>query len=321
MKIIDLHCDTISKLYQSEYEKGEKISLFKNELHVDVEKLAAANAVGQFFALYIDLRQKYKNGEKAMEYCLGMLDCFYNQLEDNKDKIRLARNYEEMNKNIADGKMSAFLTIEEGGVIDGKLCNLRNFYRLGVRLMTLTWNYPNEIGYPNVEEKYMNKGLTDFGIEVVQEMNRLGMIIDVSHLSDKGFYDVAALSKTPFIASHSNARSIKVHSRNLTDDMIRTLAEKGGITGINFFGSFLSKDNFSSVESMIRHIKHIKNVGGIDVIALGTDFDGIEGPLEIENIGKIDMLFHTLEKSGFSSEEIDKMSYKNACRIIKEVMI
>jgi membrane dipeptidase len=166
----------------------------------------------------------------------------------------------------------------------------------------------------------MNKGLTAFGREVVHEMNRLGMIIDVSHLSDKGFYDVAELSEAPFIASHSNSRSIKENSRNLTDEMIKLLAQKGGVTGINFFGSFLSNDNLSRVDDMVRHIKHIKSVGGIEVIALGTDFDGIEGELEIKNIGEIGILLQGLEKGGFSQEEIDKISYKNAARIIKDVM-
>lgn len=320
MKIIDLHCDTISKIYEADYEIGKKINLSKNDLQVDIEKLIASNSMAQFFALYIDLEQKYKKDEKTVEYCLGMLDCFYRALEENKDKIALARNYDEMNKNINDGKISAFLTIEEGGAIQGELFNLRNFYRLGVRLMTLTWNFPNEIGYPNIKEEYMNMGLTNFGIEVVHEMNRLGMIIDVSHLSDKGFYDVAALSKVPFIASHSNARSMKMNSRNLTDDMIKILAQKGGVTGINFAGHFLSNDDISSVDYMVRHIKHIKKVGGIEVIALGTDFDGIDGNLEIENIGEIRLLLQALEKSGFTPEEIDKISYKNAARIIKDVM-
>jgi membrane dipeptidase len=320
MKIIDMHCDTFLRIYEADYELGEKIDLLENNFHVDLKKLIASKSMAQFFALYLDLEQKYKNDEKTIEYCLGMLDCFYMELEKNKDKIAIARNYNEMNKNISEGKISAFLTIEEGGAIQGKLCNLRNFYRLGVRLMTLTWNYPNEIGYPHMGEEFRNMGLTEFGKEVVHEMNRLGMIVDVSHLSDGGFYDVAALSTVPFIASHSNARSIKGNSRNLTDDMIKTLAEKGGVTGINFSGNFLSEDNVSRIDDMILHIKHIKNVGGIDVIALGTDFDGIDGKLEIKNIGEIGILIHALEKNGFSQKEIDKISYKNASRVIKDVM-
>jgi len=219
--------------------------------------------------------------------------------------IALARNYNEMMENRKNGKISAFLTVEEGGVIKGQMHNLRNLYRLGVRLVTLTWNFPNEIGYPNAEDQYMN---------------RLGMLIDVSHLSDGGFYDVAKLSSKPFVASHSNARSITSHRRNLTDDMIKILADKGGVTGINFAKDFLGEAPLSTVCDMVKHIEHIRRVGGIEVIALGTDFDGISPQLEIENIGQIEKLICGLKKNKFSDDDIEKIFYKNALRVIKEVL-
>jgi membrane dipeptidase len=151
-------------------------------------------------------------------------------------------------------------------------------------------------------------------------MNRLGMIIDVSHLSDRGFYDVARLSSKPFTASHSNSRSIRDHKRNLTDDMIKTLAEKGGITGINFEKSFLSDKDLSTVQDMAEHIMHIRNVGGIDVISLGTDFDGISPENEINNIGEIYKLIDALKKNKLSDDDIDKICSKNALRVIGDVM-
>ncbi len=248
-----------------------------------------------------------------------MLDCFYKQIEENKD-IKIAKNYSQMQKNREEGKISAFLTIEEGGVLRGKMSNLRNLYKLGVRLITLTWNYPNEIGFPNSKENYKDRGLTSFGINVIKEMNRLGMIIDVSHLSDRGFIDVAQNTTKPFIASHSNARSITNHSRNLTDGMIKTLSENGGVMGMNFCPSFLGEDRISRINYIISHIKHIKNVGGIDVIAIGTDYDGIGGKLEIENISQIEKLEIALRKSGFNEEEIEKIFYKNAQRVIKDIL-
>ena len=189
-----------------------------------------------------------------------------------------------------------------------------------MRLLTLSWNYPNEIGYPNCKKQYQIQGLTEFGQQVVHEMNELGMIIDVSHLSDQGFYDVANLSKKPFIASHSNARAILDHGRNLTDDMIRQLAEKGGIMGINFYGSFLNPSGESKVDDMVAHMKHIYNIGGIDVLAIGTDFDGIECSLEIANIGEIHKLMDALMKSGFTAAEIDKIFYKNSLRVMQECL-
>lgn len=312
MRIVDLHCDTILKIEMAKEPK----ELGKNDLNIDIEKLKKANSLAQFFAMFIHLKDEFD----PMEKCLEMIDKLYIEIDRNKEDIALARNYTELMENNNIGKLSAFITIEEGGTLKGKLQNLRNFYRLGVRLITLTWNYPNEIGYPNCIPEYMNTGLTAFGQEAVYEMNKLGMLIDVSHLSDGGFYDVARLSKVPFTASHSNARAVWPHTRNLTDDMIRVLSTKGGVMGINFEREFLSDKPISRVEDMVNHIKHIKNVGGIDVIAIGSDFDGINQQLEIQNIGQIDKLISGLQNSGFTEDEIEKILYRNALRVIKDVL-
>ncbi len=311
MRTIDLHCDTVLKL-MADKNKG----LYENDLNVDIKKLKEANSLAQFFAMWVDL----KSGQDPMEIALRMIDRFYREIEKNSSHIALATNYEEIMENDKEGKISAILTIEDGGALKGELYNLRNFYRLGVRSITLTWNHPNEIGYPNFHEEYRDKGLTDFGIEVIHEMNRLGVLIDVSHLSDKGFYDVARESKKPFIASHSNARSVKNHPRNLTDDMIKVLSECGGVMGINFERDFLGDSENARIIDMIKHIKHIKNVGGIDVIALGSDYDGSHPGYEIEHIGQIEKLAHSLKANGFTEGEIEKIFYKNALRVIKDVL-
>jgi len=311
LQIIDLHCDTILHLM----DKPE-LSLQNNNLSVDIKKLKAAKGLAQFFALFIDLAEH----PNALQRCLAMIDIFYREMEANSTAIALAHSYQELLSHQQAGKIGAFLTIEEGGALEGRLENLRNFYRLGIRLLTLTWNYPNEIGYPNCKEAFRTKGLTQFGQQVVKEMNQLGMIIDVSHLSDQGFYDVLALSSKPFVASHSNARAVCNHGRNLTDDMIRRLGEKGGVMGINFCGEFLGGTEFSKMDDMVAHIKHIYNVGGIEVLALGTDFDGIESKLEIATIGEIDTLIEGLRKNGFTEREIDKIAYKNTLRVIQECL-
>lgn len=311
MQIIDLHCDTVMHLIND-----PKLKLKKNNLSIDIQKLKRANALAQFFALYIDLVEH----PDALQRCLSMVDVFYQEIAFNSAEIALARNYQEICLNQQLGKVSAFLTVEEGGALQGRLENLRNFYRLGVRLLTLTWNYPNEIGYPNCEIKYKEQGLTEFGQQVVKEMNRLGMIIDVSHLSDQGFYDVASLSKKPFVASHSNARAVQDHRRNMTDDMIRIVAQKGGVMGINFSGDFLGGSANSRIADMVTHIKHIYQVGGLDVIALGTDFDGIRCNLEIANIGEIHKLTDELSKNGFTATAIEKIAYKNTLRVIKDCL-
>lgn len=313
--LIDLHCDTILECHLS----NGKRELRSSDLCVDIEKMKRAGTLAQVFALYVDLKWK----DNPMQNCMNLLDLFYNELEKNKDTISFAGSYEDIMNNKSEGKMSALLSIEEGGALNGSIANLRNFYRLGVRLITLLWNYPNQIGYPNFEFKHKDEGLTEFGLEVVAEMNKLGMVIDVSHLSDQGFYDVAQHSKRPFVASHSNARACTMHERNLTDDMIKVLAEKGGVMGLNVESFFLNEGKptaLSTVGDMVRHLKHIKNIGGIDVMAIGTDFDGTMHTSEIANIGEIEKLTDALKKSSFSEDEIEKIYYKNALRVIKEVL-
>ena len=312
MRPIDMHCDTVLRLM----EDKENTGLYKNDLSVDIEKLKKTNSLAQFFAIWVDIISE----RDPMEICLEMIDKFYVEVDKNSQEIAIATNYEDSIRNDREGKISAVLAIEEGASIKGELYNLRNFYRLGVRAITLTWNEANEIGYSNFYEEYRDKGLTDFGREVVYEMNRLGMLIDVSHLSDQGFYDVSKESTKPFIASHSNSRTIKEHSRNLTDDMIKILSNSGGVMGICFERDFLGDTENASIKDIIRHIKHIKNIGGIDVIALGSDFDGSHPNCEINNIGEIEKLAYALKDNGFSDDEIDKIFFKNAMRVIKDVL-
>ncbi|EJO5347805.1 dipeptidase [Clostridium botulinum] len=322
MNLIDMHCDTIYALINKKNCSNKNITintnenLYKNSLSVDIEKLKSSNSLAQFFALFIPIDET----NTPLKTTLNMLDFFHNELEKYSKYIGLAKNYEDITKNLSQDKISAFLTIEEGASLEGNLYNLRNFYRLGVRLITLTWNFENEIGFPNCKKQFMNKGLTPFGLEVVEEMNKLKMIIDVSHLSDGGFYDVAKHSTYPFVASHSNARSVTYHPRNLTDDMIKILSNKGGIMGINFEKAFLGKSKKGKISEMIAHIKHIKNVGGIDVLCIGSDFDGIETPSEIKSSDEIYKLIYALQKEGFHESEIEKILYKNTLRVIKETL-
>lgn len=315
MKFIDFHCDTPSIMLK------EGVGIFKNDLKVDIEKLRKGEALAQFFALFIDKEEE----DDTYSYCKEMLKNFKRELNENSKYISLCKNIEDLEKAENEDKIGAFITIEEGDALKGDLNKLREFKKEGVSLITLTWNYINDLGYPNYEFKYKNRGLTKKGIEFVEEMNALGMLIDVSHLSDKGFYDVIKYSKSPIIASHSNSRKKTNHSRNLTDNMIKDLANNGGVTGINFCNAFLKKDfedelGIASIENMVRHIRHIKNVGGIDVISLGSDFDGIGNEVEIKDSSKMGLLLKALEKEGFKEEEIDKIYYKNAKRIIKDVL-
>ncbi|MGL4991172.1 MAG: dipeptidase [Sarcina sp.] len=317
MLFIDLHCDTASHIL----ENNKK--LYKNDICVDIEKLKIANAKAQFFAMFIE-KDKV---ESSYEYCKKMIRKFKAELNENKEDISLCRNYLDLENANKNGKIGAFLTIEEGGAIAGSVEKLCEFKKEGISLITLTWNFENELGFPNYKFEFKNKGLKDKGIEIIEKMNELGIIIDVSHLSDMGFYDCIKYSKKPIIASHSNARAQSPHSRNLTDDMLKRLSNSGGVTGINFCSAFLINrndvldDEIATLDDMIRHIKYIKNVAGVDAIALGSDFDGISNQVEIENSSKMMRLASRLEQEGFNISEIEKIFYKNAQRIIKEVLI
>lgn len=338
MNLIDMHCDTISLIHtnskghsfqndgttNSSYDDlvKEKMSLRKNDLHVDLEKLEIAKAKAQFFALFVEFDYLKKIKQTPYEYFNLMYNTLIENLNENKDKIVIARNYDEMEKNFKENKISAFLTIEEGGAIEGKLERIEEVYNKGIRLITLSWNHENELCYPNCNPKFMKKGLKNKGIEAVERMNELGMLVDVSHMSDGGFWDVVKYSKKPFVASHSNARALASHPRNLTDDMIKAVANAGGTIGINYFGRFLSNrdDNVSKVSDIVNHIKYIRNIGGDDVLSLGGDFDGVDSTLEMANIGQMDKLLMALKTEGFKEDFIEKLWEKNITRVIKDVL-
>jgi membrane dipeptidase len=311
MKVIDFHCDTLSKLAEDNSSE-----LRKNQFSVDIEKMEKSNYLAQFFAAFVDRSQHRDPYSRALE----LIEIFKREEGKNKDKIRQAYSYEDLLANEKEGKISCFLSIEEGAALKGSFDRLQEFYRQGVRLITLTWNFPNEIGYPNAENKYRGKGLTAFGFQLVEAMNKMGIIIDVSHLSDKGFWDVASKSKSPFLASHSNARAIRNHSRNLTDEMIGALAEKGGIIGVNYYSNFLADKNIGTIQDIITHMKHIRKIGGIGILALGSDFDGISTPVEFEDCSQMDQLYYGLLKNGFSQDEADKIFYYNGLRFLRDIL-
>lgn len=310
---IDLHCDTLLRLHFA----GENASLAKNEFHIDLQKLRAGGIDTQVFAVFVPPRV-----DSPLQLCLEMIDRFYCELDNNSKHISFAGNVQDIENNRRSGKISAMLALEDSGIIGSSLPNLRLLHRLGVRIVTLTWNNRNPAGSPNIDAESSAEGLTERGFEFVEEMIRLGMLVDVSHLSDTGFWDVSRTVSGPFIASHSNARSITNHHRNLTDDMIRSVAEHGGVIGVNFYGQFLTEGNPKEVdiEDVLRHVNHLVNVGGIDCVALGSDFDGMDAPpIGLENSSRLPSLFEELEKAGYKHSEIEKISCNNAYRVIKEV--
>lgn len=338
MNVIDMHCDTIARLYS----ENNSASLRHNSFHIDLEKLQKGGYLLQNFALFVDQRET----NHPLETGLALADLYDRELVKNQDLIAPVLFREDIRENEKNGKLSALLTLEEGEILNGSLANLRIFYRLGVRMIALTWNYDNQIGSPNLQfdeqgeplfSARSRQGLTDFGIELIREMERLGILIDVSHLSDGGFYDVLKHTSAPFVASHSNAAAVCNVCRNLTDDMIRALAERGGVMGLNFCTDFLREPTrethtamggtitaasmpVSTISQMVRHLRHISNTGGIEVCALGSDFDGISNGVEFTDASGIQALADALSVNGFSTSDIEKIFYQNVLRVYHDVL-
>lgn len=316
MKLIDMHCDTIWKMM----DLDKKGSLMENSCSVSIPGMKRAGTMAQFFACFVYVKEMKGGYEEGYRHVQEMLDFAQGQIKKYPEHIAHAYSYEDVMQNDAKGKISAILTVEEGGILNGRLERLEALQQRGVRLMTLMWNYENCIGFPNsCDTSVMEKGLKPFGIETVERMGELGMIADVSHASDGTFYDVIRYVKGPVVASHSNCREIKKHPRNLTDEMIRCLAESGGGAGLNFYGAFLGTDNASIIDEMTAHILHMIRCGGENFPMIGTDFDGFDGieKLEIPKVEYMDRLWDALKKKGVSESGLDKLWSGNALRILK----
>lgn len=308
MKLIDLHCDTMYQLY-----KLKSNALRHNDGHVDLEKLHLADSYIQTFALF-DFKEKYHYSfEHLQEYLAFGLDVVH----QHSDELTMITAPNQLTEN----RLHGLLSLEDAGSLNGELSRLDQLYAGGIRMIALTWNHENSLGYPNsYDPSEMKRGLKPFGIDAVRHMNEIGIIVDVSHLSDGGFHDVAKHSTQPFIASHSDARALKNHPRNLSDEMLRTIADRGGVCGVNFYAPFLGEDPVSRVDAIVRHIDHMRNVAGIDTIAIGTDFDGITCDLEIADISQTEKLFYALKAKGYHDNDLEKIWHKNALRAFRDVL-
>lgn len=324
MFIADLHCDTLSALYAKE-RQGQALSLMENDLQLDVQKMKKGNYILQNFAVFVDWGEDddpYACAKEQIQlFSRGVKQC---------EEIRQARTFHDMEENARRGIISAVLTLEEGEICQGDTGKLEEMYHLGARMMTLTWNYENSLASPaNQDDRRIcargKGGLTETGFAFLEKMEELGMIVDVSHLSDEGIADVLRYSKRRFVASHSDARSLCRHPRNLTDGQIRSIAEKGGIIGVNYYGSFLTEKEtngvyFSRVEDIVRHIDHIIQTGGIGCVGLGSDFDGMDDNLELKGAFAMEMLWDALRKHGYKESEVEAVCYKNVWEFYRETL-
>ena len=287
----------------------------------DIKRQIALGGGLQFCAIYVPTEVfRYQGG---LRYTLCLLDK-YNQeikkLHENGIDVLQVRTAEDAG-NVLKHKAATLLAIEEGGAIDGSLEALRCLYELGVRAMTLTWSNRNDIA-DGINEEATGSGLTLFGKQVVAEMNRLGMLVDVSHISTAGFWSVIETSTKPIIATHSNAKSLCAHPRNLNDEQIKALAQNGGLAGITFAGQFLEEDwRNACIESVYKHIDYMLNlIGNDDHIGFGSDFDGISHPpYNIQGVQDYKPLIEYLSKY-YSDETINKITHQNVINLLQKVL-
>ena len=309
---IDAHADTILRalhdkpvLDQSVYDNDLYRIYDNDELHVDFLRLSEFDAPVQVFAAWLPAAYI----STAFESTNIMFDFFEREVEKHNDIIEIAHNLDDILRIAGEGKISAILAIEGGEALEGKIENLEHFYNRGVRILGLTWNRENELGYGHAAGA--SQGLKPFGIECVKRMNELGMIIDVSHLNEAGFWDVHNTSTRPYMASHSNAYTIQQHTRNLNDDQIMAIVESGGIIGFNMYPPFITQNRSASMDDVYAHFRHFIQIGAGNHIGLGCDFDGITTmPEGISGVQSLNHLSEALSNE-FDVETSHKIIEKN----------
>ena len=304
--IIDLHCDTLLYL-------NKETDLKSAKGHISLDKLIEGKYLLQCFAIFTHL--KYVKNPK--EFVYDKINTFYENMDKFQDYIKPIKTYQDIIDNKQNGKISALLSIEELGCINS-VEELVDLYNKGVRMATLTWNFDNPLGSPSC---LGNNGLTPLGIEAIKKMEELGIVIDVSHLSDQGVYDILKHTTKPFIASHSNVRSLCDIPRNLPDELLLEMKKRGCIIGMNYYPQFVIKDsNVLKIDDLIKHIDYLKDLIGIDHVALGSDFDGIDGELEIKDASYLPLLISKLKEHGYSDEDINKITHQNALNLFSKIL-
>ena len=308
--LIDLHCDTLTTRVRSLSDAPD--SLDNPESVLSLSAIPPEVHWAQFYAIFIP--DRFRGPEAIAYYEKNRLD-FSRQMRKFKDRVAPCVTPADMEKAWSDRKTAAFLTVENGSALAGDLSRVALLRRHGVRCMTLVWNGDNELGSGHTTQK----SLSPFGREAVAEMEKEGILADVSHLNDPGFEDFFAVAKKPFVATHSNARAVCGHKRNLTDDMIREMVRRNCLIGLNYYVRFLEDDgNVSGPEQLLRHVEHFFALGAEKNLALGSDFDGADLPDCLSTPRKAAALYGFFLEHGLSEEQASGILYKNAQRFFRE---
>jgi membrane dipeptidase len=332
--VIDTHNDVTSPMTDEGFDLGARDT--SGKVQTDIPRMKEGGLDAEFFAIYV--AAKYAKEGGASRRAMEMIDGVYEQARRHPESLEMAFTSDDIRRVHKAGRVAALMGIEGGHAIEDSLSALRQFYRLGVRYITLTHtntnNWADSAGGINNPAEKRHGGLSDFGREVVREMNRLGMMVDVSHVADETFQDVIETTQAPVIASHSSCRALTNVPRNLTDDMLKALAKNRGVVMINFYNGFINTEyarpgapapakppNAATMEMLIQHFEHAVKVAGIDHVGIGSDFDGVDGMLPggMEDVSKLPAITYELLKRGYSDADVKKVLGENLLRVMAEV--
>ncbi len=312
--VIDVHCDTLHYVLEGKGHLDTGIP----EAQVDVPKLRQGGVNVQVFACWVPpILQRHG----ATAFALRLIEIFHREVERAPHALSLVRSVADIERAMQEGQIGGILSLEGAEPLDGQIELLGAFYRLGVRWLGLTWNYRNAAA-DGVADARTGGGLTPFGVELVRECANLGIVLDVSHLSPAGVDHVLQEAKGPVVASHSNARALRDHRRNLTDEQARGIAATGGVIGVTFVPSFLTNER-ATLEHVLDHIEYFTRLVGVEHVGIGSDFDGLgdePAPQGLEDISHYPNLREGLRRRGFSQSDIMAILGGNWMRVLKEVI-
>lgn len=331
--VVDTHNDITSPITDENFDMGARDT--SGKIQTDIPRMKEGGLNVEFFSIYV--AAKYAKEGGAARRALDMIDGVYEQARRHPESLQMAFTVADIRRIHRSKKIAALMGIEGGHAIEDSLSALRQFHKLGIRYMTLTHTNTNNWadsagGIGNPPEK-RHGGLSDFGREVVAEMNRLGMMVDISHVGDETFWDVIEVTKSPVIASHSSCRALTNVPRNLTDDMLKAVAKNGGVVMVNFYNGFINTEyakpgdsmptktaETATLDMLMDHFDHAIKVAGVDHVGIGSDFDGVDGmlPPGMEDVTKLPTITYELLKRGYSEADVKKVLGENLLRVMAE---
>jgi membrane dipeptidase len=312
-RFIDLHNDILERIVA---DTNYRLRNRNASNHTDIPRLKEGGVDIQFFAVWVSPTQYSHFYQQAMY----MLSLFNREINDNQNSIVQTRNWNQSDSVINLNKIAAVICVEGGHHIEDSIEKLINLYNAGMRYLTITWNNSTSWAVSAADSRSTTVGLSDFGRNVIRKLDSLGVLIDVSHTGIKTIQDILQVTTNPIIASHSGARALLNHTRNLYDWQIQDIANSGGVIGVVFYPPFLNGTNNASIQDVVNHLDYIKNLVGIDHVAIGSDFDGINlTPIGLEDVSKFPALTEALFNRGYSKEDVEKILYKNFRRVFLQV--